>query len=105
MGFFTGALSALPKTFAEEMARRVELQFPPKSEPQLAKPGAQKRLAGILKPILDDLVTFQKQHQLGWIGKARVGNTFRWALAEKGYSKEFVERLTESVIRTITTSW
>lgn len=104
MGFFTGTVSSLPQTFALQLAGKIERQFPPKSEPQLAKRGAQRRLEGVLKPIMDDIVNFQQQHHLGWIGKARVGNAFRWALTEKGYSKEFVEALTEGVVRTIATS-
>ena len=104
MGFFTGMVSPLPQHFALQLAEKVERQFPPKSEPQLGKKGVQRRLEGVLNPILDDLVSFQKQHQLGWIGKARVGNAFRWALTEKGYSKEFVEALTEGVVRTISSS-
>jgi hypothetical protein len=104
MGFFTGMVSPLPQQFAVQMAEKVERQFPPKSEPQLVKKGAQRRLEGVLNPIIDDLVSFQKQNQLGWIGKARVGNAFRWALTEKGYSKEFVEALTEGVVRTIATA-
>ncbi|MBK7004008.1 MAG: hypothetical protein IPH37_01840 [Burkholderiales bacterium] len=50
---------------------------------------------------MDDLIKFQKEQKLGWIGKARLGNAFRWALTEKGYSEQFVEALTEGVIRTI----
>ena len=104
MGFFTGMVSPLPQQFALQMAEKVERQFPPKSESQLVKKGAQRRLEGVLNPIIDDLVSFQKKNQLGWIGKARVGNAFRWALTEKGYSKEFVEALTEGVVRTIATA-
>lgn len=104
MSFFKGAFSPLPQTFALQIAEKVERQFPPKSEPQLAKKGAQRRLEGVLQPIMNDLVGFQREHQLGWIGKARLGNAFRWALAEKGYSKEFVEALTEGVVRTIATT-
>lgn len=104
MGFFKGAISPLPSIFATQIAEKIERQFPPKSEPQLAKKGAQRRLEGVLQPIMKDLVSFQQEHQLGWIGKARVGNAFRWALTEKGYSKEFVEAMTEGVIRTISTT-
>lgn len=104
MDFFKGAVSSIPKTFAIELAQKIERQFPPKSEILLAKKGARRRLEGVLEVILDDIVKFQKEHQLGWIGKARVGNAFRWALTEKGYSKEFVEALTEGVVRTIATS-
>lgn len=104
MGFLKGALSSLPQTFALQLAEKIERQFPPKSEPQLAKKGTQRRLEGVLQPIMNDLVGFQRANQLGWIGKARLGNAFRWALTEKGYSKEFVEALTEGVIRTVTTT-
>ena len=104
MGILSGAFSPLPKTFALQIAEKIERQFPPKSEPLLAKKGAQRRLEGVLQPIMNDIVTFQKEQKLGWIGKARVGNAFRWALTDKGYSKEFVEALTEGVVRTIATS-
>ena len=104
MSFFKGMFSPLPQTFAQQIAEKIERQFPAKSEPQLAKKGAQRRLEGVLQPIMNDLVGFQRENQLGWIGKARLGNAFRWALAEKGYSKEFVEALTEGVVRTITTT-
>jgi len=104
MGLYSDAFSKVPAEFAQLIADKVIRQFPPSSEPQLAKKGAQRRLEGVLQPIMNDLVGFQREHQLGWIGKARLGNAFRWALAEKGYSKEFVEALTEGVVRTIATT-
>ncbi len=102
MGFFTGTFSKQPVEFAESIAEKIIRQFPPNSEPQLAKKGAQRRLEGVLSPILNDLAAFQKETQLGWIGKARLGNAFRWKLTEKGYSKQFVEALTEGVIERVT---
>ena len=102
MGFFTGTFSKQPVEFAESIAEKIIRQFPPTSEPQLAKKGAQRRLEGVLSPIMNDLATFQKESQLGWIGKARLGNAFRWKLTEKGYSKQFVEALTEGVIERVT---
>ena len=101
MGFLTGTFSKRPVEFAETIAEKICRQFPPTSEPQLAKQGAQRRLEGVLSPIMEDLAAFQKVTQLGWIGKARLGNAFRWKLAEKGYSKQFVEALTEGVIERI----
>lgn len=103
MGFFTGAVSNVPRTFAEAMAEKIVRQFPPQSEPLLAKKGVKRRLEGVIDPLLDDVIQFQTQHRLGWIGKARLGNAFRWALTEKGYSESFVEALTEGVVRTIAT--
>jgi hypothetical protein len=48
---------------------------------------------------MNDLDAFQKEERLGWIGKARLGNSFRWKLVDLGYSKQFAEALTEAVIR------
>jgi len=103
MGLFTGAFSNRPVEFAEAIAEKIIRQFPPTAEPQLAKKGAQRRLEGVLSPIMNDLESFQKEVKLGWIGKARLGNAFRWKLTERGYSKQFVEALTEGVIERVTT--
>lgn len=102
MGFFTGTLSEVPINFANQMADKISRQFPPISENQLVKKGVQRRLEAILEHIMSDLEKFQSEAQLGWIGKARLGNTLRWKLAEMGYSKGFTDALTEAVIRNIT---
>lgn len=101
MGLIADITSKRPVEFAEAMAEKIARQFPPTSEPQLAKKGAQRRLEGVLGHIANDLDTFKKEMQLGWIGKARLGNAFRWKLTDQGYSKQFVEALTEGVIKHI----
>lgn len=101
MGFLSGVFSNRPVEFAEMIAEKVIRQFPPTSEPQLVKKGAKRRLEGVLEHVIDDLDAFHKEMQLGWIGKARLGNAFRWKLADRGYSKQFVEALTEGIIKHI----
>lgn len=101
MGLFSGAVSKRPVEFAEAMVDKIIRQFPPASEPQLAKKGAQRRLEGVVEHIMNDLEAFQKEARLGWIGKARLGNAFRWKLSERGYSKQFAEALTEGIIKHI----
>lgn len=101
MGLISDIVSPFPNQFALEIAGKIIRQFPPSSEPQLVKKGAQRRLEGVLSLVMKDLESFQAEHKLGWVGKARFGNSFRWALTEKGYSKEFVEALTEGVILNI----
>lgn len=101
MSVMSRILSKRPVEFADAMVDKIVRQFPPTSEPQLAKKGAQRRLEGVLAHIMTDLETFQTEARLGWIGKARLGNAFRWKLADKGYSKQFVEALTEGIIRHI----
>lgn len=101
MGLFAGMVSKRPVEFAEAIAEKIARQFPPTSEPQLAKKGAQRRLEGVLEHIMSDLDAFQKEMEIGWIGKARLGNAFRWKLIDRGYSKQFVEALTDGIIKHI----
>lgn len=101
MGFLNGMFSKKPVEFAEAIVDKIARQFPPTSEPQLAKKGAQRRLEAILEHIMKDLEGFQSEARLGWIGKARLGNAFRWQLVDRGYSKQFVEALTEGIIKHI----
>lgn len=43
-------------------------------------------------------VAFQEQYNLGWIGKAALGNAFRWELSGLGYQKDFVDFATEAIV-------
>jgi hypothetical protein len=101
MTFFSGMFSKRPITFADEMVEKICRQFPPSSEAQLEKKGAKRRLEIVLENIMGDLDAFQKEIQLGLVGKARLGNAFRWKLTEKGFSKKFADALTEGVIKQI----
>ena len=103
MSFMSGLFSAVPVEFASAMVDKIARQFPPSSEPMLIKKGAQRRLEGVLEHIAGDLDRFQQEHRLGWLGKARLGNAFRWKLVERGYSIQFVEALTEGIIKHIAT--
>ena len=101
MGLISDVFSSRAGDFAEVLVGKVARQFPPTSEAQLAKKGAQRRLEDILQHVVKDLDDFQAEARLGWIGKARLGNAFRWKLADRGYSKTFVEALTEGIVRHI----
>lgn len=104
MSFISDIISKRPVEFAEAMVDKIARQFPPSSEPQLAKKGARRRLETIVGHIMTDLDSFQQENHLGWIGKARLGNAFRWKLTERGYSKQFSEALTEGIIKQIAVS-
>ncbi|MEC5387663.1 hypothetical protein VVD49_18160 [Uliginosibacterium sp. H3] len=102
MGLLSDIFSKAPVVFADELVVKIARQFPPASEAQLGKKGAQRRLEGVIEPVMQDIDIFQQKNRLGWIGKARFGNAVRWRLIEKGYSKGFSEAITEGVIRQIT---
>jgi hypothetical protein len=84
--------------FAHQLADKIAKHFPPSGEVKLAKQGGQRRLGGVVETVFGDLDTWKGQARPGWIRKARLGNAFRWRLVELGYSKEFVEALTEGVV-------
>lgn len=99
MRFVESLFSKTPNEFATQIVEKIARQFPPESEKLLAKKGAQRRLEGVIELVVKDLDDFQGRYQLNWLGKARFGNAFRWQLVDRGYSKEFVEALTEGVVR------
>jgi len=87
--------------FAEQLAEKIHRQFPPASESSLDKKGSQRRLEAILESVIKDIGAFQKESRPGWFATARLGNAFRWKLSDLGYSKNFVEELTEGMIKQI----
>jgi hypothetical protein len=98
MSFLSDVFSSRPSEFGAALAEKIAKQFPPSAEPRLAQKGAQRRLEGVLAPLFDELDRFRDGEKPSWIGKARIGNAFRWKMLDAGYSKEFVEALTEGII-------
>lgn len=84
--------------FANELAEKITRHFPPSGEVKLAKQGGRRRLEAVVETVLGEVEAWQGSVSLGWIRKARFGNAFRWRLVELGYSKEFVDALTEGVV-------
>lgn len=83
---FAGAL-------ADDLGRR----FPPASEGR-TDPGATHQLKVIIDGLSARAIRFHQQQKLGVYRKAKLANVFRWRLAEIGYSKPFVERVTRDVV-------
>ncbi len=101
MGFLDALLPRVEIDFAHALAEKISRQFPPANEDKLVKKGAQRRLEAILQSVMDDITGFQEKNTLGWFRKARLGNAFRWRLAELGYSEGFVKALTDGLIHYI----
>lgn len=98
MGFLDVFFPRADIDFAHALADKITRQFPPSSENKLEKKGGQRRLEAILQTVMDEIGEFQEKNALGWIRKARLGNAFRWRLADSGYSDGFVKALTEGLI-------
>lgn len=96
MGLFSSKAD-IP-AFAKDLAGRLAKRYPPELDKQPGKRPSVNRLTRIMEDTCAAAVEFREQNKLGWLGKARLGNAFRWELDEAGYSAEFVEFATEAVV-------
>ena len=92
--FARAPVDQFAKTLADDIAKR----YPPALDQQPGKRPSVNRLTRIIEEVCEKSVQFQRQHHLGWYGKAKLGNSFRWELANMGYQKDFVNFATEAVI-------
>lgn len=84
--------------FAKSLAQDIGKRYPPALDQQPGKRPSVNRLTRIMEDACKKAVDFQAEHKLGWLGKAKLGNSFRWELTEMGYQKDFVDFATEAVI-------
>jgi hypothetical protein len=92
--FGRAPVEAFAKSLADDIAKR----YPPALDKEPGKRPSVNRLTRIVEDACAKAQTFRAEHQLGWMGKAKLANAFRWELAELGYQKDFVEVATEAVV-------
>jgi hypothetical protein len=85
------------EAFATELAADLTRRFPPTSE-RRTDAGAKNQLRIILEGLNARATRFQAEHRMGIYKKAKLGNVFRWKLADAGYSKAFVEQATKTIV-------
>jgi hypothetical protein len=90
--------SAPVAEFAKSLATDIAKRYPPNLDQDPSKRPSVNRLTRIVEDACQKAVEFQASHKLGWYGKAKLGNAFRWELVELGYGKEFVDLATEAVV-------
>jgi hypothetical protein len=88
--------------FAKELAAELAKSFPPSVANEPRRKVSPHRLTKILENTLERARAFSAEHKLGVIGKAKLGNGFRWELKELGYNAAFIEVATEGVIVYVT---
>lgn len=92
------------QAFAESLVQQLIKRYPPALDNEPTKRPSVNRLTRIIEDTCARSVEFQRTRKLGWLGKARLGNHFRWAMLEAGYRKEFAELATEAVVLHISRS-
>jgi hypothetical protein len=96
--FIRGSKNSEIKQFAVDLAGQLAKRYPPALDSQPGKRPSVNRLTRITEDACVKAVNFHNTNNLGWFSKARLGNHFRWALTELGYTKEFVDFATEAVV-------
>jgi hypothetical protein len=98
MPLFGAISSKHVDAFAKELAEELSKRYPPALDQSGGQTLSEKRLTRILEDMCNKAAEFKNEHKLGVYKKARLGNTFRWELEEKGYSKKFIETATEGLV-------
>lgn len=86
------------KEFAKTLADGIAKRYPPALDQQPGKRPSVNRMTRIIEDACKQAAEFRNENRLGWLGKARLGNAFRWQLVELGYQKDFVDLATEAVV-------
>jgi hypothetical protein len=98
MGVFGGLSGKQIDAFAKELADSVAKRYPPTLDRDKNRMVSVNRITRVLEDVFDKAADFHREHRLGVYKKARLGNSFKWELAELGYSEKFVEVATEGLV-------
>lgn len=98
MGLFALFSNTEIKTFAKDLAADLAKRYPSALDINPAKRVSENRLTRVLEETLMKAVEFQQTHKLGVVGKAKLGNEFRWHLKGMGYTEKFIEVATEGLM-------
>lgn len=99
MGLFGSASGKQVDEFARGLVNRVFELRPPKGKAVSGHAGVSlKALEPRVDSLFETATAFRKEHKLGLYKKARLANTFRWEMKERGYDDAFIEMITEKLV-------
>lgn len=102
MSLFKRLTGADVNGFAKDLAQQIAKRYPPALDASSTKKISVNRVTKVLEDALERAAEFSGKEKLGGIGKARLGNAFKWELKELGYSESFIDVATEGLIVYIT---
>lgn len=97
--FDTREADTFAKAVADDLAGRIPA---PMGEHQ--KKITPERMGNAHEAITARASAFGRVQKPNWYKKAHLGNTFRWALLEKGYDKEFADTWTHNLLVAISST-
>ncbi len=85
--------------FARSLAEAFESRYPPALHGEAPRRKKSERsLSEALTDTCERTRRFHGEHRLRIYDKARLGNTFRWELCERGYDGEFADEIVRSMM-------
>lgn len=96
--FFKSKRTIEIEQFARSLADDLAKRYPPELDKNSNKHPSVNRLTRLLEDTCEKAADFQKKHNLGILGKSKLGNIFKWTLIDLGYRKEFIDIATEAII-------
>jgi hypothetical protein len=84
--------------FAKSLVEEVLHEFPPQKTGQKGRKHSAKKVAGTVGRIIGRAVAFKREHRLGIYKTARLGNTFKWELKERGYDSQFIDAIMQDLV-------
>lgn len=83
---------------AEQLANELARRYPPSMASGEGRRLSPQAVTNILESVINKAVTRSNEWDLGVVGKAKLGNSLRWALKEKGYPEKFIEMVIEALV-------
>lgn len=99
MGLFGSVSGKQVDEFARGLVDTIVTLRPPKGKLAPGSPGVSlKTLEQRVDALFATATAFRKEHKLGIYKKARLANSFRWEMKERGYEDSFIELITEKLV-------
>ncbi len=98
MGFISYFSSKDVKLLAVDLVGEIVRDIPPKILSVNAKVLSANRISHVLESVYEKAYMYKQSNGMGLLRRAVFANTFRWGLAEAGYSEDFVRVATEGVV-------
>ena len=98
LGIFARKKNEAIDAFARELAGLLARRFTARDNQAPADTKLDRKLGRALDEVYARAREFRAEKRLGVYGKARLGNTFKWALKELEYDEGFIEEVTRGLI-------
>jgi hypothetical protein len=86
------------KAVAQEIAAEIIADIPPSLVSEQNKTLSVNKITRLLERSYDKAAAFQREQRLGFFGRAKLANHFKWKLKDAGYSEDFVDIAVEGLV-------